>query len=112
MVVSALLGPFLFWFFYSLGPLPVFLLVDATMHSLRFLVFEHFVFPGQRSRREGLVRYLVAVVPVSIGGAFLVAILAPRLDRNLVIPIGLVYAIVAGFLWARRVYRPGPIRTN
>jgi putative flippase GtrA len=111
-VVFTILGPFLFWLSYPLGPFMAVAVAELTVHSIRFLVFRSIVFPKTKGYKVNLPRYIISALPVTIACFVTVALLRHRLDRTALTLFTALIALVVGFLWSRSVYAWRADRSN
>jgi putative flippase GtrA len=103
-VVFTILGPFLFWLSYPLGPFLAVAVAEVTVHFLRFLTFRALVFPKNKGYKVNLPRYIISALPVTIACFASVALLRDRLDRTALTVFTALIALAVGFLWSRSVY--------
>jgi hypothetical protein len=102
-VVFTLTGPTLFYLVAQiLTPLLASLLVEISMHSMRCLVYNRFVFS---SKGTGIRTYLTAAVPLSLFNLAIVFLFENSLPLwQLALSIGFLSATL-GYAWSRLCYR-------
>lgn len=98
-----LAGPALFYVI-ALQILPVFasLLAEVTMHSMRCLVYNRFVFASSGS---GVRTYLTAAVPLSVINLCLVSLLQNHVPLWLIACVIGLQGATIGYFWSRICYR-------
>lgn len=103
-ILFTLLGPAIFWLAYPIGPMLALIIAEAGVHSVRFLTFRTLVFPPHKGYRVSPVRYLISVVPTTLTGFAVVALLREQLSRTELTITGAIISLLIGFIWSRYVY--------
>jgi hypothetical protein len=101
----ALLGPFLFWLLYPIGPIAAWITAESSCQILRYLSFRFFVFPLEHGFNVSPLRYIAASIPTSAIGFVFVALAKNILDRATLVIYGAVTTIILGYLINRAFYR-------
>lgn len=104
-LVFSLLGPALFWMLYPLGAMPAWLLAEASCQLLRFASFHSLIFPRRLGYHVSILRYLTAIMPTSLTGLMVVAILQNHLNRTELTLTGATITTTIGFLVSHSIFR-------
>ena len=104
-IIFTLIGPYVFWMLYPLGPFLSVFTTDFLLHLCRFNSFKYFVFKSSSGYQVTITSYLSVILPVFILRLAIIQIFHPSFSRTILTILLTAITILSGFIFSQIAFK-------